>query len=31
LMATNPWLVVIGGLACSFATMYGTFRTHPDK
>ena len=31
LMATNPWLVVIGGLACSIGTMFGTFYTHPDK
>ncbi|KAL6253403.1 hypothetical protein RBB50_001127 [Rhinocladiella similis] len=31
LMATNPWLVVGVGLAASFATMYGTFYTHPDN
>lgn len=31
LMATNPWVVVIGGLALSIGTMYGTFATSPDK
>lgn len=31
LMATNPWAVVIGGLALSIGTMYGTFNTSPDK
>ena len=31
LMATNPWLVVGLGLACSLGTMYGTFYTNPDK
>jgi growth hormone-inducible transmembrane protein len=31
LMATNPWVVIIGGLAMSIGTMYGTFHTHPDK
>jgi growth hormone-inducible transmembrane protein len=31
LMATNPWVVVIGGLALSIGTMYGTFNTSPDK
>lgn len=31
LMATNPWVVVIGGLALSIGTMYGTFYTSPDK
>ena len=31
LMATNPWVVIIGGLAVSIGTMYGTFHTHPDK
>ena len=31
LMATNPWLVIGGGLVMSLGTMYGTFGTHPDK
>lgn len=31
LMATNPWVVVIGGLVASVGTMYGTLYTHPDK
>lgn len=31
LMATNPWMVIIGGLALSIGTMYGTFYTSPDK
>lgn len=31
LMATSPWVVVIGGLAASIGTMYGTLNTHPDK
>lgn len=31
LMATNPWVVVIGGLALSIGTMYGTFHTPPEK
>lgn len=31
LMATNPWVVMIGGLAFSFGTMYGTRATDPDK
>ncbi|ERF72567.1 hypothetical protein EPUS_02849 [Endocarpon pusillum Z07020] len=31
LMATNPWIVVIGGLALSIGTMYGTFNTAPDN
>ena len=31
LMATNPWIVMIGGLALSFATMYGTRATDPSK
>lgn len=31
LMATSPWVVVIGGLAASIGTMYGTLYTHPDK
>lgn len=31
LMATSPWVVIIGGLAASIGTMYGTLHTHPDK
>ena len=31
LMSANPWLVVGVSLAASIGTMYGTFRTHPDK
>jgi growth hormone-inducible transmembrane protein len=31
LMATNPWVVVIGGLALSIGTMYATFHTSPEK
>lgn len=31
LMATNPWIVMIGGLGLSFATMYGTRATDPAK
>jgi hypothetical protein len=31
LMATNPWVVMIGGLALSFGTMYGTRATDPSK
>jgi hypothetical protein len=31
LMATNPWVVGIGGLALSFATMLGTRAIDPDK
>ena len=31
LMNTNPWVVMIGGLAMSIGMMYGTFHTHPDK
>jgi growth hormone-inducible transmembrane protein len=31
LMATSPWVVVIGGLVASIGTMYGTLYTHPDK
>jgi growth hormone-inducible transmembrane protein len=31
LMATNPWVVIIGGLALSIGTMYGTFATPPEK
>lgn len=31
LMATNPWIVIIGGLALSVGSMYGTFRTAPEK
>lgn len=31
LMVTNPWVVGIGGLALSFATMIGTRAVDPDK
>jgi growth hormone-inducible transmembrane protein len=31
LMATNPWLVIIGGLALSIGSMYATFHTPPEK
>lgn len=31
LMVTNPWVVGIGGLALSFATMIGTRSISPDK
>ena len=31
LMATNPWLVIGGGLAMSIGTMYGCFATAPEK
>lgn len=31
LMATNPWIVMIGGLALSFGTMMGTRATDPSK
>jgi len=31
LMASNPWLVIGGGLAMSIGTMYGCFATSPDK
>ncbi|KAL8731878.1 MAG: hypothetical protein Q9166_003162 [cf. Caloplaca sp. 2 TL-2023] len=31
LMATNPWVVLGGGLVVSIGTMYGTFATHPDN
>ncbi|KPI42485.1 Growth hormone-inducible transmembrane protein [Cyphellophora attinorum] len=31
LMATSPWVVIIGGLAASIGTMYGTMQTHPDN
>lgn len=31
LMATNPWVVMIGGLALSFGTMLGTRATDPSK
>lgn len=31
LMATNPWVVMIGGLALSFGTMMGTRATDPDN
>jgi len=31
LMATNPWIVMIGGLALSFGTMMGTRATDPSN
>ena len=31
IMATNPWVVIIGGLALSIGSMYGTFNTAPEK
>lgn len=31
LMASNPWLVIGGGLAMSIGTMYGCFATSPEK
>ena len=31
LMASNPWLVIGGGLVASIATMYGCMVTSPDK
>jgi hypothetical protein len=31
IMATNPWVVMIGGLALSFGTMMGTRATDPSK
>ena len=31
LMVTNPWVVAIGGLGLSFATMIGTRSIAPDK
>ena len=31
LMASNPWLVIGGGLAVSIGTMYGCFATAPEK
>ena len=31
LMVTNPWVVAIGGLGLSFATMFGTRAIDPDK
>lgn len=31
MMATNPWVVCIGGLALSFGTMMGTRATSPDN
>ena len=31
LMASNPWLVIAGGLAMSVGTMYGCFATSPEK
>ena len=31
LMASNPWLVIGGGLVASIGTMYGCFATAPEK
>lgn len=31
LMVTNPWVVALGGLGLSFATMIGTRSISPDK
>ena len=31
LMATNPWVVMLGGLGLSIATMMGTRATDPSK
>jgi FtsH-binding integral membrane protein len=31
IMATNPWIIMIGGLGLSFATMYGTRATDPSN
>lgn len=31
IMAANPWVVMIGGLALSFGTMIGTRATDPSK
>lgn len=31
LMATNPWVVMIGGMALSIGTMMGTRATDPSK
>lgn len=31
LMATNPWVVMIGGLAMSIGTMMATRATAPEK
>ncbi len=31
MMATNPWVVMIGGVAVSLGTMIGTRATNPDK
>ena len=31
LMASNPWLVIGGGLVASIGTMYGCFATPPEK
>ena len=31
LMATNPWVVVGGGLVLSIGTMYGCLATRPDE
>jgi hypothetical protein len=31
IMATNPWVVMVGGLALSFGTMMGTRATDPSR
>ena len=31
IMAMNPWAVIGVSLAVSIGTMYGTFKTSPDK
>jgi hypothetical protein len=31
MMATNPWIVMIGGLGLSIGTMMGTRSVSPDK
>lgn len=31
LMMTNPWVIAIGGLGMSFATMLGTRAIDPEK
>lgn len=31
IMATNPWVIMIGGLALSVGTMYGCMATDPKK
>ncbi|MCJ1321317.1 hypothetical protein MMC15_006661 [Xylographa vitiligo] len=31
LMGSNPWVVIVGGLAMSIGTMYGCFATSPEN